>query len=269
MDLETLNKKMNEIRECRGHLTNAFFTVQQLNAILDLDHVSIKLTDSAIVILMEEEQLIRLYFYAADLTSLQQVKSTLLGFKGKPIIADIIGRGKQVENIINGLRLYNFNKYSTLIRMKRPGLENRSKDEMPRVTLATQDRADEIMHLLSSEFDVCISHLPTRIKLLRAIQNNEITLIIQQNEIAGLAYFERLGEKLIYLYQLVVDKRFRGQGIADRLLTHQFNQLSGDVACQLWVELNNPSAINKYEKYHFAPDGLLDSIMLFKGEDHE
>ncbi|USG65729.1 GNAT family N-acetyltransferase [Brevibacillus ruminantium] len=267
MDFETLVKKISEIRKCKGFLTNTFFTMQQLRAMLDLDHVTIMLTENAVVILMEEDQLIRLFFYVTDLASLQQIKSALSGFKGKPIIADIIGRDKQVENIINGLKLYNFHKHSTMIRMKRPGLENQYK-EVSNVTLATQGRVDEIMHLLYSEFDIYISHPPNREKLLRAIQNNEVTLVIQQNEIAGLAYFERLGEKLIYLYQLVVDKRFRGQGIADHLLTYQFNQLSKDVICQLWVESNNTFAINKYEKYHFAPDGLVDSIMIFNGEDN-
>ncbi|MDY8045192.1 GNAT family N-acetyltransferase [Paenibacillus polymyxa] len=267
MDLETLLKKMREIRKCKGFLTNSFFTVPQLSAMLEMDHVAVELIENAIVILMEEDQLMRLYFYAADLASLQQIRSTLLDFKGKPIIADIIGRDEQALNIINGLQLYNFHKYSTLIRMKRPGLENRNK-EVSHVTLATENRVDEIMNLLYSEFDIYISHLPNREKLLKAIGNNEVTLVTQQNEIAGFAYFERLGEKLIYLYQLVVDKRFRGQGIADRLLTHQFNQLSEDVTCQLWVESNNPFAINKYEKYHFVPDGLFDSIMMFKGEDN-
>lgn len=267
MDIETLVKKMSEVRKCKGFLTNAFFTVQQLSAMLDMDHVTIIFTEKAVVILMEEDQLIRLFFYVADLASLQQIRSALSGFKGKPIIADIIGRDKQAENVINGLQLYNFHKYSTMIRMKRPGLEYQNK-EVSNVTLATQDRVDEIMHLLYSEFDICISHLPNRGKLLRAIQNNEVTLVIQQNEIVGLAYFEKLGEKLIYLYQLVVDKRFRGKGLADHLLNHQFNQLSKDVICQLWVESNNTIAINKYEKYHFAPDGLVDSIMIFNGEDN-
>ncbi|WP_326401367.1 GNAT family N-acetyltransferase [Paenibacillus ottowii] len=258
---------MSEIRKCRGFLTNCFFTVPQLSAMLEMDHVAVRLIENAIVILVEEDQLVRLYFYATDLASLQQIKNTLLNFKGKPIIADIIGRDKQSEIIINQLELYNFHKYSTLIRMKRSGLENRNK-EVSHVTLATEDRVNEIMRLLYLEFDIYISHLPNRKKLLKAIQNNEVTLVIQKNEIAGLAYFEKLGEKLIYLYQLVVDKRFRGQGIADRLLTHQLNQLSEDMTCQLWVESNNLFAINKYEKYHFASDGLFDSIMMFKGEDH-
>jgi len=267
MDLETLVRKMSEIRKYKEFITNSFFSVQQLSVMLDMDHVAIELRDNAIFILMEEDQLFRLYFYAADLASLQQIQNVLPGVKGKPILADIIGRNKQAENIINRLQLYNFHKYSTLIRMKRPGLERRDIEVSP-VILASEDRLDEIMNLLYLEFDINISHLPNRNKLLRALQNNEITLVIQQNEIAGLAYFERLGEKLIYLYQLVVDKRFRGQGIADRLLTHQFNQISEDVICQLWVESNNHFAIHKYEEHHFSPDGLFDSIMMFKGEDN-
>lgn len=265
MDLETLVKKMSDIRKCKGFLTNSFFTMKQLSAMMNMDHVTVKSTENAIIILMEEDELIRLYFYVADITFFGQIESIIINFKGKPIIADIIGKGKQAEKIINGLQPYKFHKHSTLIRMNRPGQETRNK-EVSYVTQATIDRVDEITALLYTEFDIYVSHLPNKTKLLRAIQNNEITLVIQQNEIAGLAYFEKLGEKLFYLYLLVVEKRFRGEGIADRLLMHKFNQMSKDVKCQLWVESNNHFAINKYEKYHFAPDGLVDYIMIFKGE---
>jgi ribosomal protein S18 acetylase RimI-like enzyme len=241
--------------------------MQELNDMLDMDHVTIKMIENAVIILKEEDQLIRLYFYVDDSETLQQIPQVLFRFKQKPIIADIIERVKQREKLRDQLQKYSFHKHSTLIRMRSQALENRNK-KLSNVTLAKEDRVNEIMELLHSEFDVYISHLPDKAKLLRAIQNSEITLVIEQNQIAGLAYFERLGEKLIYLYQLVVDKRFRGQGIADILLMHQFNQLPNDVVCQLWVESNNFSAINKYEKYHFAPDGLVDSIMMFRGEDN-
>ncbi|PWW08318.1 ribosomal protein S18 acetylase RimI-like enzyme [Paenibacillus cellulosilyticus] len=267
MDFETMVKKISEIRKCKGFLTNAFFTAQQLGGKVNKDHVTVRFAENTVIILEEEEQLVRLYFYAADLTSLQQVQRILVDFKGKPIIADVVGRDRQVDPIVNGLQLSNFYKCSTLIRMKRLGSESRY-EEVSDVTLATQDRVDEIMDLLYLEFDSHISHLPNRHKLLEAINNKEVTLVIQHNEIAGLAYFERLGEKLVYLYQLVVDKRYRGQGVADRLLKHQFDQLSKDVVCQLWVESSNVVAINKYERYHFAPDGLVDSIMMFKGENN-
>ncbi|MGE6487383.1 GNAT family N-acetyltransferase [Paenisporosarcina sp. NPDC076898] len=257
---------INELRRRnkKNFITNSFFNMQQLKSMLDMESINVKKSEDVIIILNEEEQLIRLYFYATSLESLIQIRNILPGNFNKPVVAEIIGKGTQIENVLTELRKVNFKQHNKLIRMNRVGQEYSEKN-ISNVSIAIENQVSEIMDILYGEFDIYTSHLPTKEKLLTSIKNQEIAVVIEQDKIVGLAYFESLGERLNYLYQIVVDQKFRGQGIADSLLIYKFKHSPKDVACQLWVEINNQYAIDKYHKYNFVEDGLVDYIMIFEG----
>jgi len=246
-------------------VTNAFFTTQQLQFMIDSNKATIKISDDAVIILVEEEWLVRLYFYATAFDSLKQILNMLPPHSSKAIIADVIGKNPQAEKLACEMQKLSFCKHNELIRMNRLPKEFTEKT-ISNVIIATPDKGNEIMNILYNEFDVYTSHLPTKERILKSITNKEITIAIQQEKIIGLAYFETLGERLKYLYQMVVDKNFRGKGIADSLLMYTFEHSSRDTSFQLWVETNNQRAIGKYQKYNFIPNGLVDYIMLYKGE---
>lgn len=263
---DELIDKINSLkRRNKNIVTNAFFSTQQLKSMIDSNEANVKISDDAVVILAEEERLVRLYFYAASFNSLRQILNMLPSRTSKTIIADVVGKKPQTEKLICELQKLTFRKHNELIRMTRLP-QDFTQTNISNVIVAAPDKADEIMNILYNEFDVYTSHLPTKEKTLKSIANKEITIVVQQEKIVGLAYFETLGERVKYLYQIVVDKNFRGKGIADSLLTYTFEHSSKDTSFQLWVEANNQRAISKYQKYNFVPNGLVDYIMLYRGE---
>jgi len=270
---DELVAKINTIkRSNRNIITNAFFTAQQLKSMIDSNRVSVRISDEAVIILVEEEQLIRLYFYAANFDSLRQAKDMLTSYSGKAIIADIIGKKPGVVKLINELQKLNFFKYNELIRMSRLPQEfiqlpqKFTQINISDIIVATPDKCNEIVNMLYAEFDIYISHLPTKEKILKSIANKEIMIAIHQGKVVGLTYVETLGERSKYIYQTVIDKDFRGKGIADRFLIYTFENSSKDTCFQLWVETDNHRSINKHKKYNFVADGLIDYIMIYKGE---
>lgn len=256
---------VNEIRKGNKYfITNAFFNFKQLQSMFDMNNVVLKIKKSVIFILLEEDNFIRLYYYAASLEELKEMLTLLPKHPNKTIIVEVVGKKNQIKNCINELEKLNFGMYSKLIRMKRLGQECK-KIEISNVRAASEDRINEIINILYSEFDTFISHLPTKEKVLKSIKNNEIMVVIEQQKIVALAYFENIGDKLLYLYQLVVDKSSRGKGLADNLLMYKFQNLTKDVTCQLWVEECNQHARHKYAKFNFVPDGIVDYIMVYEG----
>lgn len=250
----------------KDFITNAFFSTKHLISLINSYEVITNTSTNTIIILLEEEQLIRLYFYAANIESLRYISELIPHHTNKPVIADIVGKNPNVEKLSNELEKHNFCKHNELIRMNRKPQEGMLVT-VSNVVFATTDNANEIMDILYGEFDIYTSQLPTLQKLAEAISKREITIVTQQDMIVGLAYFVTLGERLKYLYQIVVRKNYRGRGIADDLLMYTFENSSKDTSFQLWVETQNKPAIRKYQKYGFTKDGLIDYIMLYKGEE--
>jgi ribosomal protein S18 acetylase RimI-like enzyme len=223
----------------------------------------VNVSADAIIILTEEDRLIRLYFYAANIESLSQVPLLIPRHTNKTITADIVGKNPNAEKISKELEKHNFYRYSELIRMNRKN-EERAPVAVSDVVYAETDDTQEIMDALYEEFDVFIAHLPYRQKLEDAISKREITVVRRQGRIAGLLYCEKLGERLRYLYQVVVRDEYRGMGIADDLFVDIFGNSPRDTVFQLWVETRNEYAMRKYRKHGFTPDGLFDYVMLYK-----
>lgn len=251
----------------KDFITNAFLPAQQLISMIDSGEITAITSSEGVIILLEEEQqLTRLYFYAANIESLRHIPLLIPQNINKAVVTDIVGKNPIAAKLCAELEKYDFYKHNELIRMNRKN-EAGVPGAASNVVLAGADDVNEIMDILYGEFDIYVSRLPTRQKVEEAVSKGEITIVTQQNMIAGLAYFVKLGERLKYLYQIAVRKNYRGRGIADDLLTYMFENTAKDTVFQLWVESKNSFAIRKYQKYSFVPDGLVDYIMLYKGSN--
>jgi ribosomal protein S18 acetylase RimI-like enzyme len=248
----------------KDFITNAFLPAQQLISMIDSGEITVITSSEGVIIIFEEEQqLIRFYFYAANIESLRHIPLLMPHNINKAVVADIVGKNPKAAKLSAELEKYDFYKHNELIRMNRKN-ETGVLGAASNVVLADADDVNEIMDILYGEFDIYVSRLPTRQKLEEAVSKGEITIVAQQDMIVGLAYFVKLGERLKYLYQIVVRKNYRGRGIADDLLMYTFENTPKDTIFQLWVETENKFVIRKYQKYRFVPDGLVDNILLYK-----
>ncbi len=257
--------KIGELR-CgnRDFRTNAFFSTKQLISLIESSFVVINTSNqNCVVLLSEEEHLTRLYFYVKNTKSLKHLDSMLHDYKKKPIIADIIGKEVSIEELSIELERSGFYRHNKLMRMSRKPQEFFGHPEL-NVIFAEKENAGEIIDFLYSQFDIFTSQLPSIEKVLEAIDKREITVVKQNNIVVGLAYFEPIGERMKYLYQIAVKENFRGKGIADNLLRYHFKHFAKDMSFQLWVETKNVPATKLYQKYGFIADGLMDNIMVYK-----
>lgn len=83
------------------------------------------------------------------------------------------------------------------------------------------------------------------------------------NNLAGIIvyYCNNLETKEAFITLVVVDRGFRGLGIAQRLMNNVIAsvKIKGFERCRLEVKLNNPQAIRLYEKLNYKEDYRNDS----------
>lgn len=64
MDHEELIKKINDIRKIKAYYTNAFFTMPQLNQLLEKDGTQVFESEGLILLAEEQKDLLRIYLFA-------------------------------------------------------------------------------------------------------------------------------------------------------------------------------------------------------------
>ena len=188
LNADEIIKKINELRRDKSYVSNAFLTKPQLDVMLSLENTQVIMRDDILLILEENPDLIRLYFYSSK-RALERMRY-LLPNCSKSIIADIVGKNPQAENLSKHLTENGFIQYSIFIRMTCDSPLILDNSDVSRVTHATSEDLDDIYSLLYSEFDPLFSHLPEKNDILTAISKSEITIVRIEKEIAGLAYFE-------------------------------------------------------------------------------
>lgn len=263
--LSNLAEKIQSLRRKRtGFITNAFFNADQLKSMVGEEGTAVFDSDDTIVILSDEPGLVRLYFYAASLDGLKEIPEMLPSQINKTVVADIIGKGQQVETIAAKLCESGFIKHNELFRMVRKP-EEIHQEVSPDVAFATSDRCDEIYKMIYDTFDIYSEHLPTKEKILRSIDNKEITVVLHQDQVVGFNYTQRAGERLMYNYLIAVAKEFRGKGIGDKLEIFPLIMYGKDHVFNHWVVKDNQVAIKKHVKFNFKPDGMIDIVLIYKG----
>lgn len=266
MDTVELTNSINSFRKGnREYISNAFLSAQQLDDLLCKSDVCLKQSDDAILILLNKSEFYQGYFFARNLCSFITLIEKL-DFSTKALLLDIIGKEKDVLATIKQLEMCGVKLYSVYIRMACNKI-CKFQESKSATILASKQEGPLIYNLLYDEFDHFDAHLPTLEDIDQSIKKSEITVIKSNDLIIGLAIFEWLGSRSLYLRELMVSKEFRGKGIADALLQHTLNQINDDVKVTLWVMRTNLPAIKRYKKYGFAEDGLIDYIMLYKGKD--
>lgn len=250
-------------RASREYCSNAYFTVPQLEQLLLEKTVSVFAQEGLILLIEDEQELHRIYFFAENAASVAKIPA-LFPDSEKPVIADIVGREQQVRPTVEQLTNLGFAPYSKFVRMicREPILPSDKNAE--RVELAECTDIPAIECLLRETFDPLFAHLPACTELEAAVSRQEITVIREQAELAGFAFFEKSGLRQKVLRFFVVNPRYQGQNIGGALLYHQFRNSLPGTSYLLWVGTYN-DAQSLYLKHNFQYDGLTDYILKYGG----
>ncbi len=249
-----------------------FFPVQaRLQSWIDQEQMLSELRDGAIFFLRKDRDFWHLYFCASNLPSLQREIPALSSLNTEPVVLDLIGSEAALADLRGLFQTFSFRPYARLIRLARAAASLlspsdgemagvRGSESAPQVTFANATDAQPILSLLESSFDRYADQLPMPCEIEAAIANQHILTIKISGALTALLFFETQGLTSTVRYW-AVPQPFRSHRLGSALMRHYFAAHSAVRRFILWVTANNDSALQKYQHYGYAPDGLVDHVL--------
>lgn len=252
---------LNEIRAKRKMQSNSCFSKTQLETLLHNSDTTVICEDDLLVLLTDEPDLKRLYYYSDGDNPLKKLPD-IISHYSTPVIVDIVGKGDTPDIQASLLTAAGFKHYCTFIRMSTKQIMPIPCDKATQVESARIGDTDLIIKLLKKEFDPLFAHIPNSDEINGAIDKGEIRVVYLDGIIAGLAYFEVISPKLKCLRYFVVRREYRGMGFGAALLMDEFSSSTKSDMYYLWIGTYNKTA-ELYKRIGFEQDGLKDYIMLY------
>lgn len=270
MDARLFLNSINNLRKGnREYITNSVLSITDLDEIINQPKTIVIEKEDLKLVLQNEDDFFRLYFYSRNSEFLNQIPNelslinkTIGTTKDKIIVADIVGKEDSSSVLSNLLQSNGFEKHSKFIRMRCKGPEVRYS-KLYDVDFAEETEAKSIHEMIINEFDPLSAHFPTLQEIKEGIIKKEICVVRHENKIVGVTYFEHVSSINVILRYFIVHKEFRGVSIGISLLHHEF-QKSNNVVYTLWVGDDN-KAKDLYKRIGFCEDGLVDFILKYKG----
>jgi hypothetical protein len=243
--------------------TNFFPIRHQLEDWINQDDLLIESSDETVLFLRKDENFWHLYFSTKSLEELQRAIYASPMLKAERIVTDLIGTELALKRLLSVFEAVEFHHYNRLYRMARLALDDPAeiKPNETRVDFAEKSDSGEILDLIIGSLDRYAEQFPNRNEIETAAHNRQILTIKCAGTLAGLLFFETRGLTSIIRYWLVGEP-FRAQQLGSALMQYYFVIHSNVRRFVLWVIANNENAIAKYRHYGFAPDGLVDHVMV-------
>jgi hypothetical protein len=247
-----------------AYCTNFFPVTGKLQPWIEHQELFMETHEGAAFFLRNDRGFKHLFFCAPDLSSLQRGLDVLPSHKTERIVLDLVGDGPILENLLSLLELAGFRRYKQLCRMTRIAQAQPAREfgqSEPRTEFASREDCAAIARLLDASFDVYAEQLPAAYEIERAVDEHQILVVKQQQDLAGLLFFETQGFTSAVRFWLVAEQ-FRSARCGAALM-RQYIALHDDVRrFVLWVMKDNPNAIQKYQHYGYQPDKLVDHVLI-------
>ena len=245
-----------------GFCTNFFPVQAKVESWVAHHELTIQAFEGVTFFLRKDRDFAHLYFCARNSARLgQRLPEFLRGTAGKLLI-DIVGPEASLTDLLNLTEQAGFSRYSRLVRLARMAAPVQLGGAAPTVELANAADAPTILGLIEKMFDRFADQLPTVYEIEGAIAARQIFVIKQDSEVAALLFFETQGLTSTIRYWLV-GTEFHSRGFGSALIRHYFSSQSSARRFILWVAARNENAIQKYQHYGYAPDGLVDHELVY------
>jgi len=255
---------MQQARNGAPAFCTNFFPIQgRLQGWIDHGELFAERCAGAVFFLRKDHEFWHLYFCAADEPVLRRELAALSCLKTEPVAIDLVGREGALDNLLSLAEAAGFRRYSRLLRLARasqPGQADSSTGDAPAVC-ADQTDVPAILELLESSFDRYADQLPMPYEIAVAVAARQILAIKCEGLLAALLFFETQGFTSTVRYWVVAE-RFRSQRLGAALMRHYFASHPAVRRFILWVTAENENAVTKYRHYGYAPDGLIDHVLV-------
>ncbi len=118
-----------------------------------------------------------------------------------------------------------------------------------------------ILDLLDRSFDHFADQIPLPYEIDAAIESRQVLAIKCEGALAALLFFETQGFTSTVRYWVVAPE-FQSRGFGSALIRHYFTAQNAVRRFILWVTVDNENAVQKYRHYGYAPDGLVDHVLI-------
>jgi len=240
--------------------TNFFPVRDKIKIWLEHHELRGEIRDGAALFLRKDNKCSHVYFCAGSPALLNAELAKVEELKREPVTADLIGNEEGLEMLSGALKQSGFRHYSRLMRLARMA-QSEVISQQNQVDLAEPTDAPAIIELLEAAFDPYADQLPMRYEIDSAIANRQIFTIKHAGHLAALLFFETQGLTSSIRYWAVAG-RFRAHGYGSALIRHYFLAHNTVSRFILWVTAKNENAVQKYQHYGYAPDGLVDEVLV-------
>ena len=249
--------------------TTNFFPVQaRLQSWINRSELLAEVRDGVASFLRKDRNFWHYYFAASNPSQLERYLGEIPQLKREPVVMDVVGREAVLPDLLRVLETSDFRRYARLVRLARPYTAsllsvqstNPSPNPAPAVLLAESTDSHAILRLLESSFNPYADQLPEVYEIDEAISRKQILTVKIDGALAALLYFETQGVTSTVRYWAVAEQ-FRSLRLGSVLMRHYFSAQQAVRRFILWVTAANENALQKYQHYGYAPDGLVDHVL--------
>jgi ribosomal protein S18 acetylase RimI-like enzyme len=203
-----------------------------------------------------------LYFCAASPSALKQELASLKDPANERMVVDLVGNETTLHELLTILEKAGFRRYSKLQRMARAHSADlpASANDDASVEFALSSDRQAIADLLESSFDRYADQLPVLHEIDAAISNRQMLAIKCDDTLAAVLFYETQGMTSTIRYWAVAD-RFRTRRFGAALMRYYLQAHAAVRRFVLWVVSTNENAVQKYQHYGYAADGLIDHVL--------
>jgi GNAT superfamily N-acetyltransferase len=244
--------------------TNFFPVQSKLENWVAHQELSLQSFEGCVFFLRKDRDFAHLYFCAGNPAALGDQLPRLLALTTEKLSTDLVGPEASLVDLQGLIVEAGFSRYSRLVRLARPASTPiaTSTEQVPAgIEVAAHSDAPAILRLIESSFDRFADQLPAPYEIEGAIAARQIFVIKQNGKVAALLFFETQGLTSTIRYWLVA-KQFHSRGFGSALIRHYFLSQAAVRRFILWVTATNDNAIQKYQHYGYAPDGLIDRVLV-------
>jgi ribosomal protein S18 acetylase RimI-like enzyme len=243
--------------------TNFFPVQSKLEKWIAHRELSFQSFEGVTFFLRKDRDFSHLYFCAGSPAAFGQQLPRLLAITTDKLTTDIVGPEASLTDLLGLIQLAGFQRYSRLIRLARTASAASLSTTQCSSSIAIAPDADAsaILELIERSFDRYADQLPTLYEIQAAVAAGQIFIIKPDGEIAALLFFETQGLTSTIRYWLVAAD-YHSRGLGSALIRHYFSSQSAVRRFILWVTATNDNAIQKYRHYGYAPDGLVDYVLV-------
>lgn len=261
---ETPQKLFEFIRNMKGKemRSNSVFTFSGLEELFQEEKIWIAIGKTASILLCPDtEDIVRLFYYAKDAGSLQEICSLIPKVSGR-IVCDIVGREPRAGELAKELQNLGFSLYAKFQRMTCRKIEIDDTLDFSDIESAALSDAEEIYKMLHQEFDPLTARMPEISLLKERIRDLEVFVVRRDGEIAGFCIFLSNNKQAALLEYVIARPKYREQKIAKRILHYKWKYENQSQYYFLWVNSLCAGPIQFHEKNGFQIDGMYDYILL-------